>query len=298
MRTTIYILLLSTICIFISHRQVLNAQVPAHHMTQGLPWTVVDESEVPPEGNDTTTYNFIVDLVSQSDELRYLFRVYFHPELVEIVDGKISAELPRDPGVTEIIQWDGGIIDSSQIDGSGNEDYIRFRGFGSSNPNTSPFSTFMLTYVIGIDTSIRSYPETYYGEIQFAPAAYTLFGGPAATGAHRYGYFIQVVDSIFHPQVSSVREPLSPIQVKAYPNPCTDQYTIEVPKPWQQKPSTLSILHGSTGQIVFQNEIPPGQAEITLTDETLHNLAPGFYTALIRREDGVGGVAATNLIKQ
>ena len=276
----------------------LNAQVQSHHMTPGLPWTVVDESELPPEAIDSATYNFIVDLVSQSDELRYLFRVYFHPELIEIVDGKIYAEIPRDPGVTEVLHWNNGQIDSSQVDGVGESDYIRYRGNESDHPNTGQFSNFMLTYVIGIDTSIRSYPETYFGEIQFAPAPYTLFGGPAGTGAHRYGYFIQVVDSIYHPQVSSAREPLSKVQVSAYPNPCTNRFTVDIPELWRQNPSTLTILHGSTGQVVYQVELPLGRAKITLTEETLNKLSPGFYAAFIRREDGEGGVAATNLIKQ
>lgn len=298
MKSTIHIFLISTICIFINYRPVLNAQVPAHHMTQGLPWTVVDESELPPEAFDSTYHKAIIDYIGDNAEIRYLFRVYFHPELTEIIGGKIYAEIPRDPGVSEIISWNRGRIDSSNVDGLGSSDRILYRGNESDHPSVSPISIITLTYVIALDTSLNFYPEAYNGLIQFGPATYELFGGPNGAGAHRYGYFIQVVDSIYHPQVSSVREPFAKVQVSAYPNPCTDHYTIEVPKPWQQKPSTLSILHGSTGQIVFQNEIPPGQAEITLTDETLHNLAPGFYTALIRREDGVGGVAATNLIKQ
>ncbi|MFK8057093.1 MAG: hypothetical protein AB8F78_13300 [Saprospiraceae bacterium] len=276
----------------------LIAQVPAHHMTPGLPWTVVDESELPAEAFDSAYHNAIIDYIGDNAEIRYLFRVYFHPELTNLVDGKIYAEIPRDPGVSEIISWNRGRIDSSNVDGLGNSDRILYRGNESDHPSVSSNSIFALTYVIALDTSLSFYPEAYNGLIQFGPATYELFGGPKGAGAHRYGYFIQVVDSIWHPQVSSVREPLSSIQVKAYPNPCIDQYTIEIPELWQQKPSTLNILHGSTGQVVFQVELPLGQAEITLTEETLNNLAPGFYTAFIRREDGVGGVAATNLIKQ
>lgn len=274
------------------------AQVPAHHMTPGLPWTVVDESELPPEAIDSATYNSLVDFVNQSDELRYLFRVYFHPELTEIVDGKISAELPRDPGVSEVVHWNRGRIDSSQLDGQGQEDYIRYRGNDSSHPSLSPFSIFMLTYVIVSDTSLVSYPEDYFGTIQFGPAYYALFGGPTGTGAHRYGYFIQTVDSIYHPQVSSVREKISSIQLHAFPNPCRNNFTINVPSIFSQRTSVLTLIEKSTNRVVYQTQNFTGNETIELKEGILGALMSGNYLAFIRREDGVGGVAFVNFVKQ
>ncbi|MFK8057553.1 MAG: hypothetical protein AB8F78_15620 [Saprospiraceae bacterium] len=278
--------------------QPVCAQVPAHHMTQGLPWTVVDESELPPEALDSTYRNILIDYVGDNAEIRYLFRVYFHPELTEIIDDKIYAELPREPGITEIVNWNSGRIDSSQIDGTGNNDYIYYRGNESSHPSISPSSFLNLSYVIGLDSSLGSYPEAYYGLINFAPASYELFGGPPGSGAHRYGYFIQVVDSIYHPQVSSVREPLSKVQVSAYPNPCTNRFTIDIPELWRQKLSTVTIFQRSTGQMVVQNQLTLGQEQINFSEEVISGLTPGIYTAFLRREDGEGGVAFTNFVKQ
>ncbi len=294
----IFSLLPITIIAFITGNQSLNAQVPTHHMTPGLPWTVVDESELPPEALDSATYYSLVDWASQSDEIRYIFRVYFHPELVEITDGKIYVELPRDPGVSEVVFWENGRIDSSDYDNQGNFDIIRYKGNESSHPSLGRFSNFTLTYDIGLDTVQGGQPEDFYSFIRFAPSYYTLFGGPYNQGVNRYGYFIQVVDSIFHPQVSSTREKLIPIQVKTFPNPCTDYFTVGLPELWSQKQSTLTIIQSSTGQMVYQHKLTQGKAKVELKEDVISNLTSGYYAVFIRRDDGEGGVAYANFVKQ
>ena len=262
--------------------------VAQRNTTPGLPWTVVTPDSLPAGAIDTAFINrlFRVDQIDSSN-FRWVYRVNCHIELTHITDSNtFFIEVPRDPNAfgfserNEIIEMRGAFVDTSTT-----SNWI-FRYIAGLNSASHPeYSTPNVEF--GEDTLLDENGNplftTYFASLSRVPGLNIIIENPEDTVYRNYAYFLQYVDSIWHPRISSLVNPKQASSFKAYPSPTTGQFSIELPNEWASKREGFMMrVYDPTAALVETRRIwyvsslqdlrlpsngPPGLYTVTLYDE-------------------------------
>ena len=256
--------------------------------TPGLPWTYVTPDSVPVGAFDTAFVNtfFNVDSLANND-IRWVYIINCHIELTNITDSNtFFIEVPRDPGAfglterTEMVEMRNAFSDT--ITGTS------FFSAGISGQNSASHPEYFFPEVsfsqfIALDERGNSLDTIYEGRVVRAPNLNVILPNNSDSSFHTYAYFLQIVDSIFHPQISSILTPKNASSFNTFPNPTTSQFSIELPTDWETKKEGYMLrIYDPTAKLIEVQRIwyasslenlalpkdgPPGLYTVTLYDE-------------------------------
>ncbi|MFK8055753.1 MAG: hypothetical protein AB8F78_06495 [Saprospiraceae bacterium] len=254
--------------------------------TQGLPWTYVPNDQVPSYAIDTAQERVVLDYFPQipiySDlEVRYLYRIHFHPLLTEFDSlDRITVELPRNPGESELVVVESGRL-TEQIAIFRPDTFHRGYSVGGFRSQQAPELALIQVGVLLIDGT--EYPGTQdsivTGEIRLGPTTYVVH--PNFVGeADAWAYFAQFVDSIWHPPlVSSLEEvelPLDAALLNVHPNPARSGSAVNVvvPPDWRNDAVSLRLYDPNGQQVQLTRRGPAATHQVELPEDC----TAGVYT--------------------
>lgn len=271
---------------------ILSAQ---DFTTPGLPWTYVPKDQVPAYAVDTAYEREVLDYFYEADsmfgnfEVRHLYRIHFHPLLTELDSlDRITVEIPRNPGESELVVLDLGRV-TQQILLVGPDTVHRGFGVGGFRSQQSPELTLISLGVSLIDRRefSGSLDSTVSGEILLGPGDYRVW--PNFPGdADAWAYFIQFVDSVWHPPiVSDVEEmelPDGTAQLSLYPNPAQRGSIVSValPEGWRNDGVSLRLYDPTGRRVLFTRRDPQDTHKIELPKDC----PAGVYTLTAYRLGG------------
>ena len=256
--------------------------------TPGLPWTYVTPDSLPVGAVDTAfEYSLFRPGQDSTSEIRWVYRVNSHLQLTEITDSNtFFIEVPRQPGsfglteTVEMIEMEGPFVDLFE-----SETLISriLSGQGSRSHPEYFFPSFELEENIRLSQAGDTIETTYFGAVVRIPQRNFIIENPNDTAFRSYTYFLQYVDSIWFPQISSVETPREARSFNTFPNPTTSVFSIELPaqKSIRESGYIMRIYDPAAKLIdtrkvrqqgtLYQTELPvdgpPGIYTITLYDE-------------------------------
>ncbi|MFK8056063.1 MAG: hypothetical protein AB8F78_08095 [Saprospiraceae bacterium] len=254
--------------------------------TPGLPWTYVPDDQVPAYAIDTAQIPVVLDYHKSFQayrdlEVRHLYRIHFHPLLMELDSlGRMTVEIPRNPGESDLVVLESGHV-TERINIIRPDTFHRGYGVGGFRSQQAPELSLIQVLIGVIDrTELPGTPDsTVNGDILLGPKTYLVH--PNSPGdADAWAYFIQFVDSIWHPPlVSSVEEielPPGAALLSVYPNPVRrgSVVNVAVPSAWRNDAVSLR-LYDPAGRCVQLTRHGPAaihQVELPI------DCAAGIYT--------------------
>ena len=272
-----------------------RAQAPLP-TTPGLPWTYL------PDATFTTADSAILhhkDSVS-GYTLRYVYKLHYHPELMEIVDGKISVELPRNPGESEVVAFNRARIDTSysRVVRPGEEDTsMRVNAYGYTS-DSYPAGSLLIVYrpeqvVLGE----RNW-ETLFSDIGSAPRWYEVFRPVIYDSLGlRVALFFQFTDPVYHPPISSMSESYAPLPQAPYPSPCTDRLHFTAPEAWAGHRGEVVVV-AAGGRVVHRASVIFASGPDLLPREVVGSLPVGAYAIILRNPKAKQPSALGRFVKQ
>ena len=271
-------------------------------VTPGLPWTYVPAGEVPTYAIDTAYERHIRDVYAgfgdpDRYEILYLFRIRCHPHLAEVDSaGRLRVEVPRDPGVAEVLTLAGASV---RVDSAQYGQYPRYPtgytvgGFRCAECDDRPELRFAELALSEIDRTARpvdpSQDTSYTGDMKFAPDYYEIYPAPPGSDRDAWAYFVQFVDSVWHPRVSAVptgRDAFA--DARAYPCPARagGTLTVELPASWASAPVTLRVYAPSGALVAREVRAAARRHELRVGP----GWPPGAYSVAVYRDGGRYGV--------
>jgi hypothetical protein len=268
----------------------LSQAAAQSYTSPGYPWTYVPRSELPVGVLDTANENSLdtVSFLCPDTEIRRVFYVYVHPELV-LGDslGRFPVIVPRDPGEVDTITMKNLYSDAIQ-----RSEYLFVAVGGLFSDDKPEYSTgdveLTCFYEMSGDTSCRGY-------IARLPATYIFVNNLDRDPWTRWLNIVQCVDSIWHPPLASSAPEVMVGEMEiflAYPNPVVSGESIRLhpPKDWPRRPAEL-IITGQAGRVLYRRLVG------TLHDGDSYSipseLAAGVYTLVIQAD---GRRAATRIV--
>lgn len=263
---------------------------------EGLPWTVLPDSAFS-EQDSAWIQRF--QKFKEPLKVRWVYRVKFHITLTDTSGRMISAELPRNPGESEIVTWLSARYDTtytSVVDGFGRDTTYRLEcfGFESRTPSTRGGTSLSVSYFPRQTALGKDYSLGFFAMIQRAPSLYVVEKPPHTPDS--IGFFIQYVDDIYHPAISPVREAYVTMSEPPFPNPCRDALNYIAPVDWARDVGEV-IFFGPGGQIVHRSETRFGAGPRQLPAYVLATLPAGSYLLTLRNRSKTPGVAVAQVLK-
>ncbi|MFK8056062.1 MAG: T9SS type A sorting domain-containing protein [Saprospiraceae bacterium] len=254
--------------------------------TPGLPWTYVPDDQVPAYAIDTAQIPVVLDYhknfrAYRDLEVRHLYRIHFHPLLMELDSlGRMTVEIPRNPEESELVVLESGHI-RERIAIIRPDTFHRGYSVGGFRSQQAPELS-LIQVLIGITdgTEFPGTPDsTVRGDILLGPKTYLVH--PNSPGdADAWAYFIQFVDSIWHPPlVSSVEEielPPDAAQLSVYPNPARrgSVVNVAVPSAWRNDAVSLRLYDPTGRRVQLTRHGPAATHQVELPVDC----AAGMYT--------------------
>ena len=247
----------------------------------GTPWTVIAEDDLPSYAVDTAYLTGLLALSPPYPPVRKFYPIRFHMDSMRLnEDGKYGLQMARNQGECETVYYRNSrliIFDTT------NNYSVQYSGFRSDDAPELWDANFELDY------AIRTSGDTVIsGRLNFSPSVSLVVNNPLNTNGDNYGYFIQYVDSIYHPALAT-RDFASgrAERVRTYPNPASDYTQVELPTLWEGKPIWIQIFD-ETGRIISsRSSTATAGLRIELTDTT----QKGMYRIFVYRYDGKYAVA-------
>jgi len=165
----------------------------------------------------------------------------------------LPIEIPRDPDVVDTLEYYRAEEFHLIAPNTGDTLISSWYASAATNLSTGEFYRFAFSQISsrfnGDANDSLGRDTTYYGYIDHSPTSYDIISGPP--GWPKYGYFIQYVDSIYHP-VLSTNESLKAEQLSVFPMPAHTQLTIptESIKDGQYR----LAIHNGLGQAFVRKE--------------------------------------------
>ena len=268
------------------------AQLPS---TPGLPWTYLPDAEFSPE--DSAWIESISRELAPA-EVRYAYKIHYHIDLVDTTGGVVNAELPRNPGESDIYGWNltkfG--LDSTTIPRGRERRYLysyRVNGFRSEGKNDgASFSTYYRPRQVVWDVE---YPVAFWASISHSPTLYQVYK-PRHT-ADSIGFFVQFVDSIHHPAISPVAETYLTFETPPYPNPFTTDLRFDAPDAWRGEEGEV-LVFGGGGRVLYRESLNFAHGTQRITGAALAALPSGRYTLILRNPARKPSLAVTQVVKR
>jgi len=270
---------------------ILHAQ---SFTTPGLPWTYVPADQVPAYAVDTAQERVVLDYPPQipiySDlEIRHLYRIHFHPLLMELDSlGRMTVEIPRNPGESEMVILESGHI-RERIAIIRPDTFHRGYSVGGFRSQQAPELS-LIQVLIGVSdrTELPGTPDSIVsGDILLGPKTYLVH--PNSPGdADAWAYFIQFVDSVWHPPlVSNTKEidvPAGAEALSMYPNPMRSGGVVQVtvPPAWREDYVSLRLYDPSGRQVLLERRAPGETHQLELPSDG----TAGIYTITAYRLGG------------
>ena len=293
----------STLIAVASLLWLATAQVTLHaqrNTTPGLPWTYVVEDSIPDYATGPVWDSLEREIRGLYDtlgggfyEIRYIYRVRFHPHLATILPGdSITVEVPRDPGVSERVTL-GTAYKEQRVIRNGSHTYETgwfLSGFRSRDRPELRAAEMNLSEFDRRGRQPSSLDTGYNGDLNFFPSYYKIFGNGLRGSEHDdYGYIIQFVDDVWAPRVSSVADDRRVERaLSAYPNPARGrEVTVDMPDDWGSVPLTARV-YGPDGALLGRSSRDPGARQRVALDA---DWPPGVYHVAFYRDGGRVAVA-------
>jgi len=270
---------------------VLHAQ---SFTTPGLPWTYVPDDQVPAYAIDTAQIPVVLDYhksfrAYRDFEVRNLYRIHFHPLLMELDSlGRMTVEIPRNPGESDMVVLESGHV-RKQIAIVRPDTFHRGYSVGGFRSQQSPELSLIQVLIGLIDrTELPGIPDsTVNGDILLGPKTYLIH--PNSLGdADAWAYFIQFVDSIWHPPLVSIIEeielPQDAVALHVYPNPLRSGGVVQiaVPPAWRDDRISLRLYDPTGRQVLLERRAPGETHQLELPSDG----TAGIYTVTAYRLGG------------
>ena len=268
---------------------ITSISLAQRNITPGLPWTYVTPDSLPIGAIDTAFERTIFNIDSLRSPVRWAYRVNCHLELTQLTDSNtFFIEVPRDPNAfglterTEIVEMLGGSLDTST---TSNWIFRYLAGFNSASHPEYSFPEINFEQHTRLDVNGNPLFNKYFASLARIPGLNFIIENPADTVYRSYAYFLQYVDSVWHPRISSILTPKDASTFKTFPNPTTSQFSIELPADWEpQREGYMLRIYDPTAKLVRVRRI--------WYTSQLHDLAlppngpPGLYTLTLHGEQG------------
>ena len=253
------ILILVAICCCTAEMSSVSAQ--SRFTTPGQPWTYVPIDSVPAYVRDTAYERRIYDDRFGRDptewEVRRIFYLHFHPELI-VGDsaGRVTIQIPREPGeleITSIQNLDYAIFNTDSS-------FYAFR-FLASHVDFN--ETYPYIALRGSCSYIHSPPDTICTAIiERGPGLYNIVTYlDRDQGRPPWGLFVQWVDSLYHPPLTSNLDesptPEAGAYLRTFPNPTSsgDIVHVDIPADWPLSEGSSLRIYDITGRMVELRQI-------------------------------------------
>jgi len=263
-------------------------------LNQGMPYTYIPKEELPEcydFGAERAWLKETLDYVEGTPhpDIRYVYRVYNHPELIEFGPGEgigsMTIEVPRNPGESEFVTFT--TCDSFRLATS--PEIISWQGL---DPETGGLGAVDYKFVDRSARETGPIPDTVYvGFVLGLPANYKINDG--LPNDRRWGFFVQNKDPTFHPALSSTVDLTRRPDPEITPNPGKDLVRIETPDGWADNAGRITV-RSLIGQIVFQQTVQSFNLSGTNIDIT--GLASGTYIVHMKLTDSSGSWATSKLV--
>ncbi|MFK8056064.1 MAG: hypothetical protein AB8F78_08100 [Saprospiraceae bacterium] len=254
--------------------------------TPGLPWTYVPDDQVPAYAIDTAQIPVVLDYhknfrAYRDLEVRNLYRIHFHPLLMELDSlGRMTVEIPRNPGESELVVLESGNIRERLAIIRPDTFHVGYSVGGFRSQQAPELSLIQVLISVTDRTELPGTPDsTVNGDIFLGPKTYLVH--PNSQGdADAWAYFIQFVDSIWHPPlVSSVEEielPPEAAKLSVYPNPVQrgSAVNVAVPSAWRNDAVSLRLYDPAGRCVQLTRHGPAAIHEVELPIDC----AAGIYT--------------------
>ena len=271
------------------------AQTPLP-VTPGLPWTYLPNAEM--SARDSAFIAAHLEFTNYGPDLRYFFKIHLHPEIAVVEDRQLNVELPREPDSAEIMTYSNGYVVLVSLRATETDTLFRWDIFGSQFDSAKN----RLVDIGALYTPSQVYdgdsiPERLWGTIRSSPGYYALTR--ADHSPPRVAFFLQFVDSLYHPPLVSAAA-VMPLQreVAVRPNPCISHLTIALPDEWRRRAIDVTVVD-PRGQRVLQRGFPAGRTDIRLDSDAFAALPGGVYGVHLAPASGGGRreVAVTTFVK-
>ena len=268
------------------------------NLTPGLPWTYIVEDSIPDRAKgpawdsvEQGIRDVYATLDQRYNEIRHIYRVRFHPGLTTILPGdSIRVEVPRNPGESEIVTL-GTATMYRRTTREGDHTFDSGWVIGGFRSNERPeLRAATLTFTEGDNTRARPPDQDtfYLAQLKFFPEYFFLQGGVRGGDTDEYGFMIQFVDSVWAPRISSLAsDPAVELALRAYPNPASEEVTVDLPDDWATAPLSVRV-YGPTGATVARRYCSPGARQSLAVEPTWPS---GLYHAAFYRDGGRVAVA-------
>ena len=254
--------------------------------TPGQPWTYVPDELVPAEVRDTAFINEIYGFWNtEFSTVRRIFRVYLHPELLPspLVADSVRATIIYDEDSVRTVAWGNFWSDTILRLGTNRVNFYGFRSL-DRNMSTASFRFNWFRDFLGVDST----RYVYHVSMEGSPGYYLIYGGPQLSDTHRWGYFVQFVDSIYHPVSSLSNAPVDKLAIAPWPNPCRNSLNV-VPAEGAGL-FDLTVVD-ALGRTVYRRQSQhvtrtAASTPLTIDDASFGALVPGMYQIIVQRQGG------------
>lgn len=271
----------------------------AAQTTTGLPWTYLPDSNFTAEDS---AWIHGIDVAHDPLDIRRVYKIRHHIELTDTSGRMISAEMPRNPGKSQIMTWLSGRCSKSYTkvgeylpDSTFRKDsLVRYNcsGFQSRDPSARAGSSFSVSYLPEQYALDEFYPTSFSGMIQGAPAVYLIYQPRHVPDT--IAFFLQFIDSVYHPAISPVREAYVTLREPPFPNPCRDVLHYTPPDDWAGASGEV-LVFGGGGRLIHRSSTAFGYGAQRLPEGALAGLPAGQYVLTLRNPRESPGVAVAQI---
>ncbi len=254
----------------------VEAQTLPFELQVGKPFTYVPDELVPDSvSDDAARRETMRKEVFGNREVRYIWRIYWHYELIDTSADTIRVDLIRDPGVVETVTFAHTF----------KSNYVNIPAYQSilgSNCVEYPYASLSISFYDETKDEDRpgSSDSSWIGSVKHAPVGYLFREG--RRGQRRWGYFVQFVDSISHPPVKVSTKDLLKVEApRVFPNPANDRVSFELPPGWGGTPGELVFYSTSGSRVRTEQTVWVGDG--ARHDIDISTLAAGTYMVNVRQ---------------
>ena len=258
------------------------------YLTPGQAWTYVPHAVVPAWVRDTTAERLAyISRTVIERQVRRIFYVRHHPELLDTAAERLRVQLPREPGQVDTVT-------SRNFSMLVLSDSVSTEiAYGAGGSDDAPELRF-LDVLAGCSYGLSSPDSLCSGTVNFAPAYYSLapMRSSDTTFIHaQWGFFVQYVDSLWHPPLDSggvatqevFGNGASAARLRCWPSPASpgSEVRFRVPPAWRSDaPVHVRVHEGGTGAVVAFTRVVPATATLEACIELPSGLAPGPYAVV------------------
>ena len=240
---------------------LLSVSAQNRFTTPDQPWTYVPIDSVPDYVRDTAYERRIYEDRFGRDpakwEVRQIFYLHFHPELtVGDSASRLIIQIPREPGEVEEAILQNLDITSYTVDSTNS--FITVTA-----GHVDPSETYPFIFTQGGCSYLRFPTDTVCSAIiERGPGLYNIVTYlDRDQGRPPWGLFVQWVDSLYHPPLTSNLDespnPEAGAYLRTFPNPTSsgDIVHVDIPADWPLGESSSLRIYDITGQMIELRQI-------------------------------------------